>query len=768
MPTSINLEISKSVLLSLVRGNAQQTLDTTCIAPVAVANDTIFVDHADVTNVTLTVPQPSAAQFAVQVGALLVTRTAVMASPNGVPAGVAAPLVITLQLTINGTVLSLACTDVEPSSGPFASAAQQIKQSIGTVATVDFATLFSQLGLGTPSTSTIGETNDTLLIRFDPAGPAVNHRQPGQDWCLFIEAPTIVSLIQTKLSPVNAALTSRGATGVADQINWAPHGTTPHVDTRITFAYPVPDPFVLFATISIGSDFVLTHGISASTHQEVTDLDIICSWDLSVDLGALNFLAGDIANIAKTAIANGLNPASFGAVASGPDQFSFDEALPVMAFGGGVLGYSSVVGLADGMALGGPVTGILTASVATIAFDLAQFPTDFTLWVDCQNGGKPPSATLANVSVSAQVSYAGAGKLCSVDIVSPQGPPISLTSSIDISPGVGTITDSGSISIKLSSVAAAALATGGQPVRLLVKTARGVRLVDLGTPPSPQLANGLVVNVVVQRINDCPSGVDPWYKFFHMYNPIWGVDGGPDAGGQVERSSMFESSLVRLAGLQPGELIVFEMPANGRRAVFTAPASGELVIPIMLTMRSFDERAGLLRVNRQPLQIASVTTMLFERVAAFATPGALSHTLQGDSGRALLTTSYADRTQTILMDELMVPRTVGRKAGGIEAIMGEEKATPTTNGWKLDLPQVAAIHPVIGFENSDVAIAQMTDGSYLALQRGENGTAKVTGVVSSWPHMPPVSGRWAISSGTGDRVILYRMCAIAMPCNCAS
>ncbi len=68
--------------------------------------------------------------------------------------------------------------------------------------------------------------------------------------------------------------------------------------------------------------------------------------------------------------------------------------------------------------LGGPVRGIRSPDTARLTFDVTDA---FNTFVDCLIGGPPPSPTLGEVSVRAGANYSGAGKLCSVDTLSPNG-----------------------------------------------------------------------------------------------------------------------------------------------------------------------------------------------------------------------------------------------------------------------------------------------------------------------------------------------------------
>jgi len=103
----------------------------------------------------------------------------------------------------------------------------------------------------------------------------------------------------------------------------------------------------------------------------------------------------------------------------------------------------------------------------------------------------------------------------------------------------------------------------------------------------------------------------------------------------------------------------------------------------------------------------------------------------------------------------------------------------------VGLPGMVALHSVPGFEDDDVAVAAMDDGSFRsvmltggkswaglmsAVEIGEKGVVAApdssrlgtrlvaTGSLPSWPSLPPATpGGWAISSTTGDRVTVFRV-----------
>jgi hypothetical protein len=70
--------------------------------------------------------------------------------------------------------------------------------------------VFSQLGLSSPTSSRISLLGSSLVIRFDPSSPPLDHLQGGQDWCLFLDAETMKSIAANKLSGPLSQLSKQG------------------------------------------------------------------------------------------------------------------------------------------------------------------------------------------------------------------------------------------------------------------------------------------------------------------------------------------------------------------------------------------------------------------------------------------------------------------------------------------------------------------------------------------------------------------------------
>jgi hypothetical protein len=767
---SLDLQIQKSTLLSLVQGNVQQALNTNCVLPFP----PFYLDHADVAaGMTMNVGQ-RVTQFQASVNVFIVDQTSLQANMNGTPPGAlsaAAQAAIVVQLTVQGAQLSLACTSVTVPDPQFQSAAQQIQQSIGTVGSVDLSPMFSQLGLPAPNSSSMQQVGSSLMIRFDPASAAVDHLQAGENWCVFLDAATMQSLTKSKLNKPLSQLSGHGMTGVNVSTSWAPSGTTPHVNIKITGAAQVPNPFSGKVEVDLGVDFLLQRVIPKSPSASPDDLEELVNWNLSIDLG--DFVPQFIDDYVASQIAAQFDPTKFGGTVIGPREFSLGQNLPPLSFGGATLAYVSLVGLSDGMVLGGPVKGILSPGTDIVSFDVQQFPSTYSTYADCLGGGHAPTPTLGTVSISAAASYTGAGELCSVDILSPTGGSVDVSPHLALSPAPGSVTDTGTISFMLLGTVALLVAKNGEPIQVLVRTTRGVRIINFGLPPVPQTDNtGRVINQHLILISDCPGNPVPWSQIFNVFNPLWAPDPPENWVDNLEQVAAFESSLINVSAVQPGEVVTFNQPIDGGLSVFTAGGNGQVVVPALFAVRSFSEEAVLSTASRRSLGSVQVNATLFRRVAMLNTPGARSHSLSGDTQRAVITSTFLDRIETTEIDVLGIPRSVGKTVGGGATAASMEAAVPAHaeaghRACKLDvnIPGLVRLLSVPGHEGSRIAVAELDDGTYRTLAKEEDGSLRVTGILARWPNMPPVSGPWAISACAGDRIAIFAVNQVTpVPC----
>ena len=763
---SIDIQVLSSTLLSVMQTQLQQSFNTTCLPSV----ESYYIDHVNVKAGTAAVTSAGAIDFTLPVDVFAVDLPSLLASANGTPAGAKAPIgsaTIVLTLSLSGTTLTLVCTAVTLDKaiitllGSFVAGAVAlaIKAQIGTVGSANLSSIFSSLSLPAPTTSAIAQSGTSLFLRFDASGSPVDTLQAGQDWCLFVDAATMqnVSAAQVNNSLGGIALITSHTTSAV----WAPSGMVPHVDVTVTGKVTVPDPLDGDFEMDLGIDFELGGKVVSLLIVSYLAEIITWSWNASTGLSS-----ADSKEEAK--VQGVFNSTGFGGTIISSNQFMFEQDLPSLSLGNAVFAYGSPVGLPAGMVLGGAITGIVTPDTNLVGFEIEQYSDKFTLLSLCQGGSPPP--TLSTVSATASASYHDAAKLCSVTLLSPSPSPVDLTPYLALSPAPGSVTSSGSIELSFNGLVSQTLAKAGQPIEYLVQTTRGVRVIDFGVPPTPKLGSmGNVTNYSLIRIDNCPIAVDPWYQVFQNFNPLWNVDPPESWVDSIDQVAAFEVQIITVAGLEPGELVTFNQPLDGGLTVVSAAIEGQAVLPVILAVRSSAEHATLARANRAALGNPITSGMFFQRVATLHTPGAVAHQLSGTLEDATITTTFRDGSmQSTLVCGLGVSRPFGAQpAPGSLPGSKANLASALSRGPAADIPGLVKVLTIPGFEAAPIAVAKLSDGTYLALSSHAGRPVRVSGLVPRWPDMPPVSGRWAISSVTGDRIAVFLVRPTTPPrCSC--
>jgi hypothetical protein len=205
-----------------------------------------------------------------------------------------------------------------------------------------------------------------------------------------------------------------------------------------------------------------------------------------------------------------------------------------------------------------------------------------------------------------------------------------------------------------------------EPIRMIVRTARGVRLVDLGVPPGPPDPDAQAFLPELIYIDDClheptlPQTVQDWQAWWEEQKQmIWGPG---DWDTFVQGAQGFTTQLVTVGGLGAGEIVRLTTPTH--RIEVIADGEGRAVLPAIVRADARG-RATIQRLNREPL------TRLVESRAA----------------RVFLRT------------------------GGPQQVL-EPVAQAVA---PVDLPGLAATYPVPGFPDAPVAIAEMADGERLVV-----------------------------------------------------
>ncbi|HEY1911216.1 MAG TPA: hypothetical protein VGG73_09860 [Vicinamibacterales bacterium] len=744
---AVELQIESRALSDITTRALQSQLNSTCFPAFGDA----YLDHANVVFGPLAqTANAGAVQLLVPVDLFIVLRTAVLAAPNSVPAGATSPagrVTLHFELRATGTAISLKCMDVDlgslgPAVGLAAKAA--LIAAVGSPLSIDLSAAFTAIGLPAPATSRVEIAGSTVAIRFDPAGGPLSHLFPGFEWGLFLDGPAVERLAVSK---VPADFRAR-LTGLQLNAHWRPAGSTPHVDVDYSGKVPVPDPFTCGASGTFGCDFGLTPGQAYRLRTTV-------HWSLHLELG--DFVPGLIENLAEDLVAASVDPAKFGGVPLGDHGFALDSQLPAIKLGGSEFRYSAVLASPAGMTIGGPVKlplmpSLETVELSTTVFGL-PFRTQFCSQLAKSGSGAPiKSITINDVTTNARIFLENAGNFCGFEVISPGA----WINSYIFGPAPGTVGNTHDFYVNVPGGVSGSIK---MPARLIVNTARGVRLAELGVPPKIVVdANGQVTNAHDTYIDDCLY-IDP-----NNYGLKWGHDDlvipleHPDWSELI--TSGLDVQLVTLNGLERGELVQFRSAHH--QIDVTADQNGRAMVPVLLPLTSSGASAQLMRSSRRPIAgHVDVQSAICEARASLATaPGQTFSSGAGDTAR--LTSRFSDRVEMreigTLGLTLLENRPLNREvpADATHSRSTTDKAPPRESDPCDGLPGVMTVLRVPGFEDTPIAIALMKDGAALVMDLANRRRPRVAGTFNGPIGAVQTAGNWALASA-GRVTSIYRV-----------
>jgi len=747
----IELQIRSSALGNITANAIETRLRTTCFAQVG----PVYLDHVDVVLTPVEVfPTNGTVRLRVPVDVFAVQRPDLLAAPNTAPAGATAPagtVILLLEMSVAGTGLALSCIDADlgvlgAALGAGAAAAKAAMiNAIGTAVSTDLKPVLQQLGMPSPSSSRIELVDGIVAIRFEPSGPAAGRLFPGQDWGMFLDGPAVETLAKSKVPKTM----SEKLSSLVLNAHWNPVGASPHVDIDYSGKAQVPDPFAGNVDGRFACDFSLTGPATRTLRTTV-------HWSLRIDMG--DFAPPFIEKAVREMIEVGvfLSVVKTGGVPVGDHTFALDSALREVKFGGARFDYSSLLAAPAGMTAGGPVRWPVLPSREILKPSVTPFGLPYRLEfcsILAKSGSGAPhwSATLDELTTTGRVWLEDGGTLCGLEVVSPGN---WLTQYIT-GPGTGGSAESGEIRIVVPSKVALGIT---DPVQVIVRTSRGVRLVDLGIPPAAKVdAQGNVTNAQLNYIDDClylPVGPDdPWGINWGdpsdlLINPVDWLD-------YAETLNGLDVQLVSFFGLEPGELIQFR--SSDHRVDVTADRNGLATVPVLLPLAEQTGPAMLTRVNRQSIEgHFTVDSVILQRQASLPT-GLRSTLVSGIDGTARLTTEFEDRREVHQIDRSGAAISIARvQISTFQGQLAELKRTSERQPEHCaDLPGLIALHQVPGFTDARVAIAEMNDGTRLVMDlNGE--TARVAGTFAGPIGKVDLSDDWGLVTGRG-RATIYRV-----------
>ncbi len=539
------LQIKRPVFEQMLKRALQRRISDQCMNPIGQR----FLDHIDVGNVQLDQSSSTAIAVVVPLNIFVVDRSAVLAAPNDVPAGATTPLAtvnLNFELTISNGVLELKYKSLDlaviaalVNDSDRADLESQVKSSIGVLPTMDLNPFVAELSSGA-SFNTLTLTGAYIAIGTD-ASSSADRLDISQSWGLFMGGANVEQMAAEAL----LSLQDKPPPGITitSTAHWRPVGTLPRVEFEIRGRRGLPDPFPGYADLVINarSDFSVVNGsaLRSTIHWDISNIEIHSNVGGILEAGAEalaeEIVIPEIQNQVKAAF----DPSEFGATRIDDNTFYTDKPLKPFGFSGSSFRYDSLIATPEGMTLGGAVWLPEDPGLETVDPTIGGFRGQLDSLAAF--GCPPPiaavrrGATIDKVSATAGIGVSGLGraKVCSFEYIPEDDLLRSLTTINE---------DKTAVSVTLPGEL---LAVYTQPIQLLLKTTRGVRLFNLGAPPQPAVDdNGVVTNAVVEGIDTCKY-VDPeWWKgppgsrVIDIITTQPGIDDGPgippiDGGGGV-------------------------------------------------------------------------------------------------------------------------------------------------------------------------------------------------------------------------------------------
>jgi hypothetical protein len=742
---AIELQIRTDLLAPIIANAVQAKLLETCFPQVG----TLYVDHADVAPLPVQlVSVDGQVRARVPIDLYIVERSKLLSAPNAVPDGATVPagrVTLVLGIAAAGATLTVRCVDVElgalasflPGAPPAGRCG--LLGAAATPLSLDLKPMLAALGAPTPAASQVELMGPILAIRFDPIGVATDRLIPGQPWGLFIDAAAVMALV-TRQIPAKALKQLQAIVpGLAPQ--WSPAGGVLRVE--MTLSASIDFEFLGFDVLSV--DF--SGGILVElllVPGETGFLKIVLHRSAHIDAGALVPRSAERAGERKI---KALMKPTNDFTKTGEDTFEKLVPLPPIALGRARLRYDAILGTPPGMALGGAGLLGVPPSRETLSATAHAFGRPTSLYT-CRelaksgSGDPPKTVSIDETSTSGWIDLISGGSFCGYELVQPGG-----IESFVSAPPTGPGPDPRAIDITIPSRIALWVTA---PVQIVVKTARGVRFLDLGVPPRAEMdGEGNVTNWVRLFIPDClflpadsPYRVD-WGGLLDrdILDPPMET---PDWLGWLATRPAIETQLVSLSGLETGELIEFR--SADHRILVAADREGRALMPVVVPVGA-GFAASLTRLSRRPLgRSLTVEGALFVRAGTLAA-----------SGEAELNPQPLPPVAARRLRRLVRGRTTGSGEADLNPQPLPPKAAALERTLRRRLPGLARLVPLPGFEQSALALAVMESGPKLVIDAADRRRPRVAGTFEG-PLGPLVAaGDWGAAPAQSGRLALFRV-----------
>jgi hypothetical protein len=751
---SAELQIQSVTLAALAFRALKQGLRMACMP----ALPGYSIDHIEaVTGSATVLAAPSAVDVRIMADVFVVSDGALFAAPNATPIGATSPagqIAITLRLEMaankDGLPTLLQFTPQPPDLGALgaalgAAAGQAVTalQAILPTASIDLAPQLVPLGITKPATSDIVLTGSVVAIRFDVPQAPQSHLFPSQEWGFFVDGPGVAQLVRSRVEPKIHQSNPDANVSAA----YAPNGQIPHVDLTVHDTKDIlgyDDPF----TITFPCDFSIANG-------ETALLRVSVAWSVDVDgLDPFKLVQHGVQDKVNDAIAG------FGGVKTGDQSFVLDTPLPALGFLGSVFRFDDALASQDGMTLGGGVVifGVFDPPFTFSITPLGK-PTRIQLCSrNARSGSGAPSTdppSVFNTTSFGHVDVGGYGAICAVEVQAPNAALQIYVSSPPPGPESASVTIEVAIPYLLTTAMTA-------PLTLVLRTPRGVRLLDLGMAPKPQVdANGRILDVNAIYIPDClyleTEGVGAVYLG-------WGLNtgdikphpvDGPDWGTYLQASGGLIVQLVTLTGLAAGELLQFRSATHAIDV--TADAQGRARVPVLLPLSANLGHARLSRANGRGFDgRPTVQTAVFERHATLR--GALRGGLEATpSGGVVVTTrrGYRDATHIVRSYGVTEQATAATETTELnpQPLPPVEDLDWATRLARAGIRGIVEITALPGFSSSGLAVAQTAIGLKLLLDLHHVDGVRIAGTFDGPMGTVHVAGDWAAGAAAHETAV---------------
>ncbi len=733
---AVEFQIREAVLAQAITENLQGRLFTMCL-PDNIPG--IHVDHLDSVpgSLNFTDLANGNIEIRIKVDLYIVLDVDLMARANASPAGATqafGQMDIIVEIGMLGSpVLQIASAISDPAGLPppplLRAAAKAVVdaalQPLVGLALFDTSPIVTALRTVVPGTLDLVRGSGILGMRFGNAGPLVPQLAPEQAFGVFLDGNDATGLLSSRLPP-----------GLPINVRWLPNGSTPAIGMDFNFELSPLD-------IDIAS-------ITATATGEVS-LDLPATLRLSVswtlDLGGVIGLLEPLARkLVRNFIREQINSTLPQAVHDGAQSFFFTIDLPALPpFLGARPRWGSISSSPAGMTIGGPVLPAPLGGREIVRTWVNRFGRP-TFTGRCRErarvgDGLPPTEFAeSQLSLHGGAGMADAGALCSAEVLAPnQWLMANTTPSLT---GMGfTLTVKNAERITAD-------------VRMILRTARGIRLLNIGKPNIVRDEEGKIANVQMNWLPDClmQSGarlklstgealtVDD-FKPRPLEEPDWRTDLKAEWG--------LNSQIVTISGLEPGEMV--ELLGAGIRIDLTANSMGVAMVPALVGLSGTMGEAFVRRLSGRDFAGAiRVQTQEFNWLATIgpASAAAVSDThgharISRQVGDSVIVEDYLPEeieplVRVDMQDETFLnPQPLPPKS--LEALLLAERAG-------LQDVEEALFPP--GADRGSLAIVRMRDGSGLIVS-SDDGRPRVAGRYRAPIVGMVLDGGFAVASSGG-------------------